>query len=231
MSLFLDLDGTLLDLIDDPDKVIADEGLRDLLQRLARRLHGRLAIVSGRSIAQIDTIIGPFAADIAVSGSHGSEHRWRGVAAHPVRPAGLDEAHARFRDFADAHAGVLVEDKSFGVALHYRMAPAMEAEALALASALADALDLHLQPGKMMTELRLPGGDKGKAVRTLMSRPPMAGTRPIFMGDDETDEPAFVAANELGGAGILVGRREGSAARYTVANPAAVRGWLERLAA
>lgn len=231
MSLFLDLDGTLLDLIDDPEQVIADAALRALLARLARRLDGRLAIVSGRSIVQIDEIVGPVAHEVAVSGSHGSEHRWRGVTAQPVRPAELDEAFKRFRDFADANAGVLIEDKSYGVALHYRMAPALEEDALSLARALAETLDLHLQPGKMMTELRLPGGDKGKAVRTLMARPPMAGTLPVFVGDDETDEAAFIAARELGGAGILVGERQGTAALYGLADPTAVRAWLDSLAA
>ncbi|HWJ68648.1 MAG TPA: trehalose-phosphatase [Sphingobium sp.] len=230
-SLFLDLDGTMLELIDQPDQVVADAALQALLARLSDRLAGRLAIVSGRSIAQIDAILGPVAQHLAVSGSHGSEHRWRGVAAHPVRPATLDEAHDRFRDFADAHAGVLVENKSFGVALHYRMAPAAGAEAEALAAALAEQHDLHLQPGKMMTELRLPGGDKGKAIQMLMSRPPMAGTRPWFVGDDATDEPGFVAAHALGGAGVLVGPRRPTAALYALADPAAVRTWLERLLA
>lgn len=230
-SLFLDLDGTLLELIDEPDAVVADEALRDLLGRLADRLDGRLALISGRSIAQMDVILGPVSQAIAVSGSHGSEHRWRGIAAHPIRPPALDEAHRRFRDFADAHAGVLVEDKSFGVALHYRMAPAIEPEAQALAIALADTLDLHFQPGKMMAELRLPGGDKGKAVHMLMDRAPMRGTRPIFLGDDETDEPGFVAAQALGGAGVLIGCRTPTAASYALPDPAAVHAWIERLLA
>jgi trehalose 6-phosphate phosphatase len=230
-SLFLDLDGTLLDLIDQPDKVVADAPLRDLLGRLTDRLDGRLAIVSGRSIAQMDAILGPIAHHVAISGSHGSEHRWRGVAAHPVRPRALDEAAERFRDFADAHAGVLIEDKSFGVALHYRMAPGIEADAQALAMALAETLDLQFQPGKMMAELRLPGGDKGKAVHSLMARAPMAGTRPYFLGDDDTDEPGFVAAQMLGGAGILVGSRAQTAATYALPDPAAVRVWLESLLA
>jgi len=231
ISLFLDLDGTMLELIDRPDQVIADAALQALLVRLANRLEGRLAIVSGRSIAQIDAILGPVAQRLALSGSHGSEHRWRGVAAHPVRPAALDEAYDRFRDFADAHAGVLVENKSFGVALHYRMAPKISVEAEALAAALAEQHDLHLQPGKMMAELRLPGGDKGKAIHMLMTRPPMAGTRPWFVGDDATDEPGFVAARKLGGAGILVGTRRPTAALYALPGPPAVRKWLERLLA
>ncbi len=201
-----------------------------LLGQVAERLEGRIAIVSGRSIAQMDAILGPLAHQLAISGSHGSEHRWQGVSAHPVRPPALDEARARLRDFADAHAGVLVEDKSYGVALHYRMAPAMEADAQTLVAELGEALDLHVQSGKMMAELRMPGGDKGKAVRMLMARPPMAGTRPLFLGDDETDEPGFIAAQELGGAGILVGYRTPTAARHSLADPAAVRIWLGLMA-
>ena len=230
-SLFLDLDGTMLDLIDRPEMVVADAPLRALLMRLAERLEGRLAIVSGRSIAQMDAILGPAAEHIALSGSHGSEHRWRGVLAHPVRPPSLDEAQARFRAFADAHEGVLMEDKSFGVALHYRMAPDAGEAAEALAATLAEQLDLQFQPGKMMAELRLPGGDKGKAVHTLMARAPMAGTSPWFVGDDATDEAGFAAARALGGAGVLVGKRRPTAALYALPDPAAVRHWLEGLLA
>lgn len=230
-SLFLDLDGTLLDLVDDPGAVVADEALRSLLVRLSARLDGRLAIVSGRSIAQMDAILGPAGQQLALSGSHGSEHRWRGVAAHPVRPATLDEASARFRDFADAHAGIIVEDKSYGTALHFRAAPELAPDAQALAAALADALGLQLQHGKDMIELRVAGGDKGKAVRMMMARAPMLGTLPWAFGDDETDETAFVVANELGGAGILVGCRAPTLARYALPDPAAMRAWLEALLA
>jgi len=205
--------------------------LRTLLARLADRLDDRIAIVSGRSIAQIDRILGEVSHRVAVSGSHGSEHRWRGIEAHPVRSPAFDRIAERFIAFAADHPGVLVENKTFGVALHYRMAPAAEAAALNLAQVEADRHDLLLQPGKMMVELRLPGGDKGTAVRALMDRPPMAGTRPVFVGDDATDEPGFSAAQALGGFGILVGNRHPTAARFALASPAALRGWLERLAA
>lgn len=230
-SLFLDLDGTLLELIDDPDQVIADDVLRSLLAQVAERLEGRLAIVSGRSIAQLDGILGPVAHLVALSGSHGSEHRWRDMSAHPVRPDALDEAYVRLSDFAQARSGVLLENKSYGVALHYRQVPEIEPEAQAFVAALADTLDLKYQPGKMMSELRMPGGDKGKAVHMLMARAPMAGTRPLFVGDDYTDEPGFEAARELGGAGVLVGDREPTAATHGLADPAAVRAWLEEIAA
>lgn len=225
-SLFLDLDGTLLELVDRPDQVKADTRLCELLVAIGSRLDGRVAVVSGRSLEQIDAILGDVAAELAISGSHGCEHRWRGVLARPNRPEALDRAAERVRTLVDRHSGLLLEEKSFGVALHYRMNPEAEAAARALAAALADELGLCLQHGKMMVELRVAGGDKGRAVRRLMGRPPMRGTRPIFIGDDVTDEPGFEAARELGGHAILVGQPRPTAADYGIACPADLRAWL-----
>lgn len=171
--------------------------------------------------------MGGVAERLALSGSHGSEHRWRGVVAHPVRPDSLDEAAALLRPFAEANPGVLVEEKSYGVALHYRMAPAAEAEARELVATLGERLELHVQDGKMMAELRIPGGDKGTAVRRLMERPPMRGSRPVFVGDDATDEPGFEAARSSGGHGVLVGSGRETAADFALESPVAVRRWLE----
>lgn len=227
-SLFLDLDGTLLELIDRPDEVIADAKLRALLVELASRLDGRLAVISGRSLEQVDAILGDVAADLAVSGSHGCEHRWRGVLAHPTRPETLDVAAARMRDFINGRSGLLVEEKSFGVALHYRMNPETETAVHSLAAELSTQLALAVQHGKMMVELRVDGGDKGRAVHRLMSRPPMSGTRPVFVGDDVTDEPGFVAARDLGGHGILIGTERATAADYRIDSPAGLRAWLEQ---
>lgn len=226
-SLFIDFDGTLVDLTDRPDEVVADEPLRRLLARLAERNRGGLAIISGRSIAQLDAMLGPIARDIALAGSHGSEYRDGGITAQPARPPALDKAAEHFQDFASRHPGVLVEIKSFGAALHYRQAPDAEAQAHALAANVGAVLGLALQPGNMMIELRVAGSDKGVAIRRLMEAPPMAGTRPVFIGDDLTDEPGFVAAQEMGGTGVLVGLRRGTQARYGLPDTAAVRGWLE----
>ena len=226
-SLFLDLDGTLLHLEDRPDEVVSDASLRALLLQLNTQLNGRLAIVSGRSVAQIDGILGPVAQEIAISGSHGIEHRWPGITAQPVRPVTLDEAGAQFQNFAADREGVLVEDKSFGVALHYRLRPQAEEDAQHLAQNLAQKLGLHYQPGKMMAELRVTGGNKGTAVHMMMVREEMVGTLPLFVGDDDTDEAGFIAAREYDGAGVLVGKQRPSAALYRLPDPTAVHNWLK----
>lgn len=213
-------------LIDRPDEVVADAALRDLLNILLDRLGGRLAVVSGRSLAQIDHILGDVAQGLALSGSHGCEHRWGGILAQPARPASLDRAAERLRTFIGARKGVLLEEKSFGVALHYRLDETAEEGAQAIAAQLAEEFDLELQHGKLMVELRVAGGDKGRAVRRMMSRAPMAGTRPIFIGDDVTDETAFAAVKELGGGGILIGASRESAAIYNLAGPDELRRWL-----
>ena len=186
-----------------------------------------MAIVSGRSVAQIDAILGPVAQGIALSGSHGIEHRWPGLTAHPIRPTTLDAAAEQFLDFAADREGVLVEDKSFGVALHYRLHPQAEEDAQHLAQNLAQKLGLHYQPGKMMAELRVSGGNKGSAVHMMMSRAEFAQTRPLFVGDDDTDEAGFIAAREYDGAGVLVGKQRPSTALYRLPEPAAVHNWLK----
>lgn len=226
-SLFLDLDGTLIDLADRPDDVVAGPALHILLLQLSEKLGGRLAIVSGRSVAQIDDILGDVAHKIAIAGSHGVEHRWPGMTAQPVRPVTLDEAATQFQSFAAHREGVLVEDKSFGVALHYRLHPQAEEEAQHLAQDLAQRLGLQYQPGKMMAELRVTGGNKGSAVHMMMARAEMSHTHPVFVGDDDTDEAGFIAAREYGGAGVLVGKPRATAALYRLPDPAAVHNWLK----
>lgn len=225
-SLFIDFDGTLVDVADQPDAVVVDDALDALLADLARRHGNRIALVSGRSIAQLDGFIGPLAHIIALFGSHGSEYRWNGNAAHPIRPASLDQVEHQMRHAAAAVPGAIVEPKSYGVALHYRLAPQYESGARALATKLAERFGLAVQQGKMMVEVRVAGSDKGVAVRTLMRRPEMAGTRPVFIGDDLTDEAGFAAAAALGGTGILVGQPRATAAGYGLPDPAAVRRWL-----
>ena len=227
-TLFIDFDGTLVEIVDSPDAVHVDDPLRDLLAALHAALEGRVAIVSGRSLAQLDAMLGPLARTLALSGSHGNEHRWNGVTAHPVRPVTLDAATNAFRDFAATYPGALVETKSYSVALHYRQALSIEARAQSIAARLADELDLGLEQGKMVVELRVAGGDKGIAAHRFMARAPMAGTRPLFIGDDLTDEAGFEAVRALGGVGILVGESRLTAAEFALPDVAAVRNWLAR---
>ncbi|HYJ30831.1 MAG TPA: trehalose-phosphatase [Allosphingosinicella sp.] len=224
-ALFLDFDGTLVELAEAPDAIRVPGGLEGLLGHLAARLEGRLAIVSGRALADLDRHVG--CAGIAVSGSHGLELRLAGGIALPVaRPAGLDEARAEVRRFAAAGEGLFVEDKPASVALHFRQVPSRGMEVAAFAADLAGRTGLIVQEGKMVVELRPAGADKGDAVKALMREPAFAGARPLFMGDDLTDEHAFAAAAALGGAGVLVGPDRPTAARYRLGGVAAVADWL-----
>lgn len=225
-GLFLDFDGTLVDIAPTPDAVVVDRAIHDLLALLVARHRGAVAIISGRSIAQLDDLLGDSALRVMVSGSHGVEQRGSGMLTRPERPCQLDEAEARFRAIARDQDGVVVEAKSYGVALHYRLAPHFSDEARSQAAKLASEFGLLLQEGKMMVELRAPGDDKGMAVRKLMRCGVMDGRRPVFLGDDITDEVGFLAARDAGGHGILVGPPRETHANFALPNPAAARDWL-----
>ena len=228
-ALFLDFDGTLVELADAPDAIEVPGELPGLLERLVARLGGRLAIVSGRALGDLDRHIS--CGGVAMAGSHGLELRLADGSAAPVaRPSGLDSARAEVRRFAAAGEGLLVEDKPASVALHFRQAPERAAEVAAFAEALAARTGLLVQDGKMVAELRPAGADKGDALRALMREPAFAGARPLFMGDDLTDEHAFAAAAGLGGAGVLVGPARETAARYRLDGVAAVAEWLRAAA-
>ena len=230
-SLFVDFDGTLVPLVDHPDLVRADAELLDLLAALRQRLPGRLALVSGRSLEQLDRMIGPITRDIAVAGSHGAEVRCAGHLVEPPRPEGLDAAIAEIRAYGAGHPEMIIEEKSHGVAMHYRVAPILEEPVKRRAYAIAERHGLHVQPGKMMVEVRGFGWDKGEAVAALMAAAPMAGTLPIVIGDDLTDEPALKLAGAMGGFGIIVGGGRETAARHGLGDVGAVRRWLWEQAA
>jgi trehalose 6-phosphate phosphatase len=224
-ALFLDFDGTLVDLADAPDAIVVPEELQPLLARLVRRLEGRVAIVSGRAIQDLDQHL--TAPGIALSGSHGLELRRAGGEASPVDiPPALAEARQAVARFAAGRDGLLIEQKPAGVALHFRQAPQREEEAVGFISGVAERTGLAVQRGKMMAELRPAGRNKGHALRSLMAEPPFAGARPLFMGDDITDEDAFRAAAEMGGAGVLVGPPRPTAAKWRLRDVAAVARWL-----
>ena len=231
-SLFVDFDGTLVPLVDHPELVRADTELVELLGLLRDRFAGRIALISGRSIEQLDAMIGPLARTIAMAGSHGTEVRRDGQIIEPPRPIGLDAAIAEVRAYGAGHPEMIVEEKSHGVAMHYRVAPILEEPVRRRAVAIAERHGLQVQPGKMMVELRGYGRDKGEAVAVLMADRTMAGSRPVVIGDDLTDESAMALAPAMGGFGVIVGggARE-SAARYCLTDVGAVRHWLWEIAA
>ena len=225
-SLFLDFDGTLVEIAARPDAVSVEQRLRDLIQRLEKCLEGRLAIVSGRGAGNVCALLG--GSNIIVAGSHGAELRWpdgRSITALPRRMD--DAAQSLLQDLQQRLPGVLLEQKPLGLALHFREAPEAEAECQAAAREIAARTGLVLQPGKMVIELKPAGSDKGTAVRTLMSESPLSQGRPLFVGDDETDEAGFRAAADLGGAGILVGDARRTDASYHLPSVDQTLAWLE----
>lgn len=224
VALFLDCDGTLIELAPSPDEVHIPAALAPQLAALSQHLDGRVAIVSGRSVEWLAQ--SGFDAHV-LSGTHGGEVRWPDSAVERAeRPAALEEVEAAFQRFAEERPGVIVEHKPLAAGLHFRKAPEHGNAAQALAQELGQQTGLAVQQGKMMVELRLPCGSKGTAITALMQRKPFSGAIPIFLGDDVTDEDGFKAALEVGGFGIAVGERESEHARYHLPDVAAVHRWL-----
>lgn len=229
-ALFLDFDGTLVDLAETPDDISVPTALGPTLERLKRKLDGRLAIVSGRSLADLERHL-PLHG-IAFSGSHGLELRLADGTRLPLSvPLGLDDACEEVEAFvAAADNGFLVERKPAGVALHYRRAPGEAERAEKFMSGLARKTGFALQRGAMVAELRAHGATKGDALKAFMTEPAFAAARPIFVGDDLTDEHGFAEAAALGGAGVLVGPPRETAARYRLDSVKAAADWLRTAA-
>lgn len=224
-SLFLDLDGTLLEIAARPEEVVVDNSLKNLLARLLQSLGGRVAVVSGRPAAEVRNLLG--LRYLAIAGSHGAEASFAGDTGAPpaasAPPPHLREALLRL---AERHPGVLIETKPFGLAIHYRLAPDAAEDCRTLARNIADAEGFALQPGKQVIEIKYHRRDKGDALRMFMARAPMRDGRPLFIGDDLTDEAGFAAARALGGAGILVGPPRPTSATYGLADVSAALRWL-----
>ncbi|KLI63090.1 trehalose-phosphatase [Aurantiacibacter marinus] len=225
ISLFLDFDGTLVDIAATPDSihVPADMALR--LAALAERFDGRVALISGRAIIDLERHLGPV--EIACAGSHGSDCRSADGLSIGDTPGALPaEVLERIAMFA-AENDVAREDKPHGAALHFRANPSAEENGLIFAQALAGKYDLQVKRGKCVIELVARGADKAGAVRSFMQTAPFGGSRPIFVGDDVTDEDGMRAAGEFGGFGVAVGERPSDHAKYALACPAAVHHWLD----
>jgi trehalose 6-phosphate phosphatase len=226
-SLFLDLDGTLADIAPRPQDVGPDARRTFILRRLAEAFDRRVALVSGRTLAEVATITDNAVA--AIAGVHGLQRRdARGEETSVPPDPDLALAREIFQSLATAQPGLLVEDKGVSVTLHYRACPTACEAVREAARRLEASTDLILQEGDMVAEMRTVGDDKGAAVTRFLAEWPFQGTRPIFVGDDLTDEDGFLAAEAAGGFGVLVGastRR--TIARYRLADPSAVLAWLD----
>ena len=225
-ALFLDLDGTLAEIAPRPDDVQPEPRRTALLTAARDALKGRLAVVSGRAVADLERLVP--VAGLCLAGSHGLERRdgeGRTTSAdpHPALPSAL----VAFAALAEREPALVLEDKPLSVALHYRTAPHAEAEVLALAERLSAETGLFLQRGRMVAELKTPGRDKGDAIAAFMAEAPFAGATPLFAGDDLTDEPGFIVARGLGGAGVLVGERRPTAALGRLAGVRETLDWIE----
>jgi len=227
-SLFLDFDGTLVELAETPDAVLVPPGLVQVLATLRARLGGRLAIISGRPIAQIDAMLAPLA--LPVAGVHGAERRGADGVLHCLAAPPLDAARRCLQALVDANPALLLEEKRGALALHYRLAPALQQQCeQTMAAALEASPGMLLLRGKMVLELKPAASDKGTAMAAFLQEAPFAGHVPLFAGDDTTDEAAIAYAQQAGGIGIKIGAGP-SAARRRLASPAALRAQLAQAA-
>jgi trehalose 6-phosphate phosphatase len=230
-ALLLDIDGTLLDFAPTPREVWVPPGLAKTLNRLLERTSGALALVSGRSLNDIDLIFAP--AEFPAVGGHGAEMRLSGegeaVAAHA--PPLDKDLKKRLAAIAQLSPGILLEDKGYSLALHYRLAPHAEKaiyEAVSLIRADLPNAPIEVLPGKSVCEIKHSGFTKATGVRELMTHQPFRGRRPVFIGDDVTDETVFAIMPEFGGQAFSVGRRaHGVAGHFD--EPRDVREWLSHL--
>jgi trehalose 6-phosphate phosphatase len=227
IALFLDVDGTLLGIRDNPADVSADDALIAVLGRCFDRLGKAMALISGRSVAEVDRIFAP--AVFPVAGAHGTEIReLNGKLLTAVDQSLPDDALAALEAFVARHDGLLLERKRNGVSLHYRKAPSLQAECRQLVDdLLADLGDaFRLIAGKMVFEIAPRAHDKGAAIRAFLEKPPFTGREPVFIGDDVTDEDGFRVVNEIGGLSIRVGDITDSEARFRLADVDDVQSWL-----
>lgn len=232
---FLDLDGTLLELAPTPDAVIVPPPLLAALKTLAHDTGGAVAVVSGRALETVDTLLAPLVLPIA--GQHGYERRdAQGVLHGAEMPADVLAAiETALEALAKTIPGLLVEHKGASLALHYRAAPQAGPHLKAAVARLAEshAEDVALMEGKFVLELKPKEASKGKAIAAFLNEPPFRGRKPVFVGDDVTDEDGFRVVNAAGGITIRITHEGEDAARATAARfrldrPAALLDWLTR---
>lgn len=228
-AILLDLDGTIAPIMPRPGQVGPVAARTELLKRLGERLNGRLAIVSGRTIAEVDRVLE--GAVIAVAGVHGLERRRADGRLERATPdPALEIVRAELPRLLARHPGVIAEDKGLSLTIHYRGHEEAAPDIEAFAADIAARTDLVLQPGKAVAELRNPGAGKGSAIRAFMAEPPFVGATPIYLGDDLTDEDGFAAVAALGGIGVLVGAARPTKATRRLADVDAALAWLSAAA-
>jgi trehalose 6-phosphate phosphatase len=230
-ALFLDVDGTLLEIAPRPELVRVPDGLPTLIKRLSVQREGALALISGRPLAQLDLLFQPWQG--AAAGLHGLQRRRAdGILDCVVdadSAAALDRLRPKLAALAAAGTGLMVEDKFGTLALHYRAAPQREPEIRAVVEALhrETALVLRLITGKMVFEFQPRGADKGRAIAAFLAEPPFLGRQPVFVGDDTTDEDGFAEIRRRGGIAVRVGPFDfATGANYRLPSVEAVLAWL-----
>jgi trehalose 6-phosphate phosphatase len=229
-ALLLDVDGTIVDIAPRPDAVRVPVSLKDALARLVAATDGAVALVSGRRVADLDHLFAPL--HLAVVGGHGAELRLLDGATGQTQESPQLDAELKRRLTALARDGVAAEDKGFSLALHFRQAPGREKslrDAVAGLCAERWSPAVEILPGKAVIEIKPAGFTKATGVRALMKHAPFAGRRPIFIGDDTTDETVFAIMPEFDGTAFSVGRDVAGVAGH-FATPTRVRAWLDRIA-
>lgn len=231
VALFLDFDGTLVEIAPSPNAVKVPPGLDELLAQVAWHLNGAVAVITGRPIEAIDKHLKGSVR--AVAGIHGAERRTAlgHVIQAEIPAAALNPAREEMSVFCRAHRGVRAEDKGISIALHYRNAPTLGPKCRALVDECAAASHGQLErlDGNMVVELKPASVRKAVAMSAYMNEPPFAGRRPVFVGDDLTDESAFIAVSQTTGYGVIVGARTPTAASSRLASVAALHAWLTTL--
>jgi trehalose 6-phosphate phosphatase len=232
-ALFLDVDGTLLEIAETPQSVQVPQALRPLLLSLSVRLDGAIALITGRTLNDLDHLFAPLR--FSAAGVHGWERRdATGCVIRPQLDArSLDHAREYLRQFAAQHEGLILEDKGHALALHFRRAPHLSAEASDAVHAACRRLGggFAVQAGKCVFEIRPDGCTKGSAVRAFLRERPFFGRLPVYIGDDLTDEDAFAVVNELGGISIKVGNHHNTLAQHRLPGVRQVLHWLESVPA
>lgn len=226
-AVFLDVDGTLLDITDRPSETRVEPDLRRHLEDLLEITGGAMALISGRSVADIDRLFD--LPRVCVAGQHGAERRDAAGKLHRARlpDPKLRKAASELRRMVGQHPGLILEEKSMSLALHFRLAADAGPRVRRVMRGLLEDLGegFEMQEGKMVLEIKPGGRDKGTAIGAFMEEKPFRARAPVFVGDDLTDEAGFEFVNRAGGYSVKVGAGP-SVARLRLPDAGAVRAWL-----